>query len=625
MSTPRKVELNATQDSVVDTVTVYTDRAEVTRLFQGLKLEEGQTEVAIIGVVDLVQDSLRVEGRGKGCSILDVTYTVKYVHQSRFSGRSSEDEDAEAEAGRTAKKTMEIEKLKKQLEELEDKKAVLHKEQARILKQQALLDSYGENLKPRSNVTTAAVSTSSPSPPGPLHPESLTGLTAFLSLHSTSSAELDARLHTIAKTLKDIDAEMEVVRKNLDEVAGVSASEDTAVRTVTVLVETHADVEAQLSVTYVVYNASWSPFYDLRVLSDVQKLSINYRAEIKQSTGEDWKDTSIALSTATPALGGDSPTPTRWTISLAPKYVYRSSEFAKTKSASPFRKEVRSSLSASASDMVNPAPQGYIPTAYSTSLAEPMAMVTATVESGLTTATYKVAARSTLPSDNIAHKVTVAIIELSPKFLHFAYPRAGDYVYLKAKVKNDSEYSLLPGPASVFLDNNFVAKSSLNNVSPQETFECSLGVDPSIRVTRRAAIKTTETSGLISKSEMLRFTQVIEVKNTKTASAKIVVVDQVPWSGDEKLRVTLVDPPQPSIVVAGDTPGERRVVTRKDGPVVVTRDEEIELRDGEVQTRLNTDTNCLEWVAKIAPGKSTLLKFIYSVQYPHGESVSGMW
>ena len=55
----------------------------------------------------------------------------------------------------------------------------------------------------------------------------------------------------------------------------------------------------------------------------------------------------------------------------------------------------------------------------------------------------------------------MAIITLTPGFEYTAFPKSSPHVYLKAKIKNDSEYALLPGPASIFLDNNFITKSSL--------------------------------------------------------------------------------------------------------------------------------------------------------------------
>ena len=54
----------------------------------------------------------------------------------------------------------------------------------------------------------------------------------------------------------------------------------------------------------VVNNASWSPLYDLRATSRRGKPSSNvhlhYRANLSQSTGEDWNDAQLTLSTRAP-------------------------------------------------------------------------------------------------------------------------------------------------------------------------------------------------------------------------------------------------------------------------------------------------------------------------------------
>lgn len=55
-----------------------------------------------------------------------------------------------------------------------------------------------------------------------------------------------------------------------------------------------------------VSNASWSPTYDLRATTDDGKhstsVSLLYRAAIQQNTGEDWRNTSISVSTETSDL-----------------------------------------------------------------------------------------------------------------------------------------------------------------------------------------------------------------------------------------------------------------------------------------------------------------------------------
>lgn len=79
---------------------------------------------------------------------------------------------------------------------------------------------------------------------------------------------------------------------------------------------------------------------------------------------------------------------------------------------------------------------------------------------------------------NLVHlQVSIVMIELKPTFEYETVPKLSQHAFLKAKVKNESRYHLLSGPANVFLDQSFVTKTCLSNVSPQEEFSCSLGKD----------------------------------------------------------------------------------------------------------------------------------------------------
>ena len=53
------------------------------------------------------------------------------------------------------------------------------------------------------------------------------------------------------------------------------------------------------------------------------------------------------------------------------------------------------------------------------------------------------------------------MFDLKPEFEHFAVPGKVESVFMKAKLKNTSEYLILSGPTSIFVDNNFVAKVAL--------------------------------------------------------------------------------------------------------------------------------------------------------------------
>ena len=74
-------------------------------------------------------------------------------------------------------------------------------------------------------------------------------------------------------------------------------------------------------------------------------------------------------------------------------------------------------------------------------------------------------------------------------------------------------------------------------VSPLEEFDVSLGVDPAVKITYKPLKKFKQSTGILSKYELLQFHQEIAIKNTKSTSVKITVTDQLPKTSEEKLKV----------------------------------------------------------------------------------------
>ena len=75
------------------------------------------------------------------------------------------------------------------------------------------------------------------------------------------------------------------------------------------------------------------------------------------------------------------------------------------------------------------------------------------------TSTFIIPRNASIPSDGNTHKVTIGVISLTPQFEYATVPKKNTNVYIRAKVINTSNYALLAGEASVFLENNFVAKT----------------------------------------------------------------------------------------------------------------------------------------------------------------------
>lgn len=167
-------------------------------------------------------------------------------------------------------------------------------------------------------------------------------------------------------------------------------------------------------------------------------------------------------------------------------------------------------------------------------------------ETGLTT-TYDLPGTKSLVPSSTASKQRVAHITLTNvTFSHTVVAKYRAAAFLKTKLRNTSKITLLKGPVGLTLDGTFMGRSTLPHCSSGSTFALNLGVDPAIRVSYAKPDVKRSTSGVFTKENSTTYARSITISNTRVAaggrSVRLVVLDQVPVSEDEKLRVELVHP-----------------------------------------------------------------------------------
>lgn len=494
-------------------VVVYSDRAELKRLVK-TKLKKGENELiftSISGSID--QDSVRVDGRG-AATVLDVVCQSRSVESDNVDNRSEKENELKSEI-----KNLEsnIEKVEAKLDRVTKQTNVLN-EFANTLSKPGVSGGRGSDQNDSNNADASLV-----------RKENVDLFMTFLDTYSDKLEELDAKKSDLSKELTTLNEQLQVSRQNLNQI--VHLFHNQAIE-ITILLESEKDDnEVELTVSYVVFGAHWTPKYDIRVSNTDKSMIINYFGMITQSTGEDWNDVKISLSTAMPAVGGNVPELGTQNVAIklvqpSPPTPMSNVRFNSIKSHTENFRGIVMAAATTAMDMV--------PISFQT---------TQVKESSVgSTSNYDIPRNGTIPSDSNPHKVTIGIINLTPEFEYETVPKMATYAFLKAKVTNTSEYSLLAGPANVFLDNNFIAKTDLKSYSPQEEFFCSLGVDPAIRIDYKPVKKFKAHSGLLSKTTTTTYHQVIEIKNTTSLTAKVLVIDQLPLSNDDKINVKLLEP-----------------------------------------------------------------------------------
>ena len=110
--------------------------------------------------------------------------------------------------------------------------------------------------------------------------------------------------------VQDRQRELEVAESRLRKAGGATRTQ----REVVVEIAVTGEGDVDMTLGYLVSNATWTPRYDIRGDLDAGTVAVEYGAEVTQQSGEDWTDVTLVLSTAQPSQDANPPT-------LRPSYV----------------------------------------------------------------------------------------------------------------------------------------------------------------------------------------------------------------------------------------------------------------------------------------------------------------
>jgi uncharacterized protein (TIGR02231 family) len=548
-------------DSHISAVTVYADRAVVTRTATLAVPAAGPLEIVFANLpAALVEQSLQVSGRGTAqTTILDVTARAAYLDFTPNERvKALEDE---------------LHGLQKQRRGLDDRGKLLDEQKASLGRAEAVLTSPSNKDAARPTL------------------EDLTKLLGFL---GEQRGKLVADTAALDEQREALQAKIDAAQQQLNDLRGARGR---SVKHVTVRLSAASPGQLDLALSYAVPGAAWTPAYDARLRAEERAVELAYFGVVRNGTGEDWKEVALTLSTARPSLGGGAPELAAWIMDVArPMQALAGVVMDKFTADEQFKFGRAKSTTPGNSWGVTTTGSAFNALAQAAAPAEQNAAVaSATVESAATSATFKITTPVTLPADNTTQKVAIAAAKLAANLQFQATPKLSEAAFLSAYVTNTSDYPLLAGAVNTFLDDIFVAASSLKTVMPGEKFELALGADEGIAIKRKLVNRFAEDTGITSKYRRFTYEFLVTVTNNKKTAEKVVFKDAVPVSRDEKIEVKLL------------TPAERDLGT-KEAPKEISREE-----DGKLVWRLN-----------LKPGEKRELPLKFSVEYPAGTPVTGV-
>jgi hypothetical protein len=227
---------------------------------------------------------------------------------------------------------------------------------------------------------------------------------------------------------------------------------------------------------------------------------------------------------------------------------------------------------------------------------------------GLTT-TYDLPGQRTLVPSSIKRKHVLAEIDLTAVTLSYmVVPKLRAAAFLKARIRNISSTTLLSGKAGMTVDGTFLGSTNLPSCAPDEFLSLSLGVDPSILVNYAKPTVRRATTGFFNKEDSAIFTRNCWLKNTKSSVASITVLDQIPISEDERLKVHIVEPK--GLEKSGDR-------------VKLDLSTKVQPQGAKAEVHLEKN-GVVRWDVTLEKGKEAKLVLEYVTRLPNGQGLVGL-
>jgi uncharacterized protein (TIGR02231 family) len=386
-------------------------------------------------------------------------------------------------------------------------------------------------------------------------------LNQTLNFLDTGFGKIDRETQEIDRQKERLDREIDVLKREL---AALRRPAKKNRQVIEVVFNSNRDQRLRIEAEYLVRRAAWHPMYKVSVPASLASVDLTLLSKIRQKTGENWSNVSLALSNAIPLSGTRLPKAPTWILDL-PRPMAKA------------RRAPVLAMQRTARDGVD--------------MEENAVMAEPTPEAGFAAARRHrspLAFEYALPglrSIESRDKDTILPLfskTLQGRFHHYAVPQQNRLTFLVCQAEADKE--LLAGPLNLYLAGQYVGKIMMEEKKAGDAFRLGLGADREVRVRReKIQDKVRETLfGTFERNQTIReLAYRISAENLKDRPVTIDILDSVPVSRTDKIQVR-------DIVIT--PPPDEKAYQGREG--------------------------VLRWKKTVAPGESQIIDITFVVVYP---------
>ncbi|MBS4042567.1 MAG: mucoidy inhibitor MuiA family protein [Chitinophagaceae bacterium] len=455
---------------------------------------------------------------------------------------------------------------------------------------------------------------------------SVTELAKLMDYYKTKMQELQETKSSLTEKMKKIDEQKAKLQNQINEENSKNTSQaGRLILQLSVAILGKYD----FTISYIANNAYWTPYYDVRVDDIKSPLKLITKAKITQTTGIDWKQVKLSLSTSLPSQWGNAPILNAWYLayvnpvyalqgrvaglamnSIQQGYLEKSSQKAESSSirirgtasingnneplyivnGAEMSKSEFNKISSSDIKSVNVLKDANATSLYGSRGINGVIVVTlkegmddyVTVTDNTLNLAFDIDLPYDVPTNGKAQTATIASNEIAASYKHYAVPKLDNDVYLLAEIPEWEKLNLMPAEANIIFEGTYVGKSFIDPNNTTDTLNFTLGRDKRVVVKRN---KLTDYSSVKfwGSNKLQQFTYEITIRNTKKEAINLLLKDQFPLTTNKEIEVELIS-------------------------------------NGGAE--VNNDLGILNWQLNLVPGETKKIRFSYSSKYPKDKQIN---
>ncbi|MDE3235761.1 MAG: mucoidy inhibitor MuiA family protein [Bacteroidota bacterium] len=455
---------------------------------------------------------------------------------------------------------------------------------------------------------------------------SVTELMKLVDYYKSKSLELQNDIQLLTEKKNKLELYYDKIKKQLE-----GEQKKNAITGGRLILQLNAAMPGRFDFTlsYIATHAYWIPLYDIKADAITNPLKIIYKAKIFQTTGVDWKQVKLSLSTSMPSQFGNAPVLESWYLGYVnPVQVLEKNLQGKAaginirgtsslndvvvvgygtrkedadeeyKPAKPIYVVNGNIMSEDEFKQINPssikkmnvlkdkqataiygarASGGAIEIELKEGLQDYISVADNTLN-----VSFDIDMPYDVPANGKAQTAILQTIDIAATYQHYAVPKLDRDVYLLAHITGWGKLNLLPGEANIIVEGVYIGKSFIDPSATSDTLKLTLGRDKRV-IVKRDKIVDFSSVKFLGSNKIQKFTYEITVRNNKKEAVSFDLKDQYPLSTNKEIEVELLD--------AGGA-------------------------------EVNKDMGELNWKLQLAPGESKKVRFSYSAKYPKDKMIN---